>query len=75
MGSLRHILKEIISSKNSSKIAPENWFHALLCFQKINHNLNWKMKYLKESTYITYLIGKLSKLVQIHMLASIDSFL
>ena len=33
------------------------------------------MTYLKQSTSITYLKAKLSKLVQINMLASSDSFL
>ena len=33
------------------------------------------MKFLKQSTYIRYVIAKLSKLVQINMVASLDSFL
>ena len=33
------------------------------------------MKFLKKSTYIRYVIAKLSKLAQISMLASTDSFI
>ena len=43
----------------------------LFCvLQRIKHNLSWKMKFLEESTYSRYVIAKLSKLVQIRMLAS-----
>ena len=38
-------------------------------------NLSWKVNFLKKSTYIRYVIAKLSKLVQISMLVSPDSFL
>ena len=48
----------------------------LFCvFKKLSNNLSWKMKFLKKSTYIRYVIAKLSKLVQISMLASSYSFL
>ena len=33
------------------------------------------MKFLKQSTYIRYLIAKLLKMVQMNMQASLDSFL
>ena len=46
-----------------------------MCLQNIKYNLYWKMKLLKQSTYIRYVGAKLSKLVQISMLASLDSFL
>ena len=35
----------------------------------------WKMKFLKQPSYIRYVRAKLSKLVQISMLTSSDSFL
>ena len=54
---------------------PENLFQVLLCLQRVNYNLYWKMKLLKQSTYIRYVIEKLLKLVQISMPASSDSFL
>ena len=36
-----------------------------LCLQRIKHNLYWKMKLLKQATYIRYVLVKLSKFVQI----------
>ena len=45
------------------------------CFQRIEHKLHLEMKFSKESTYIGYVITKLSKLVKISMLTSSDSFL
>ena len=57
------------------KRRPENYFQALLCLQRIKDNLYWKIKFLTQSTCIIYVTGKLSKLVQINMLASWDSFL
>ena len=50
-------------------------FQVLLCLQRIKHNFYWKMKFLKEATYIRYVIAKLSKYVQINMLTSSDFFL
>ena len=41
----------------------------------LKHNLCWKIKFLKQSTYIKYVLAKLSKLVQISILAFSDSFL
>ena len=46
---------------------PENQFQALLCLQKIYQNLYQKIKFLKQSTYIKYVIAELSKLAQISM--------
>ena len=47
----------------------------LLCLQRIKHNFYWKMKFVKQATYIGYVIAKLSKSVQISMLTSFESFL
>ena len=47
----------------------------LFCFQKIKYNLYWKMKFLKESIYIRYVIAKLWFFFQISLLTSADSFL
>ena len=41
------------------KLQPENYFLALLCLKKIKHNLHYKMKFMKEATYIRYVIVKL----------------
>ena len=38
---------------------------ALLSLQRIKHNLYWKMKGLKQATYIRYVLAKLSKFAQI----------
>ena len=53
----------------------KNYFQALLCSQRIKHSFYWRMKkFLKQATYIRYVIPKLSKFVQISMLTSSDSF-
>ena len=57
------------------KLQSKNQFQAFLCFQRVEHNLSWKIKFFKTPTYIRYVIAKLSKLVQISMLVSPDSFL
>ena len=49
--------------------------HFLLCLQRIRHNLCGKMKFLKQASYIGYVIRKLLKFVQISMQTSSDSFL
>ena len=46
-----------------------------LCFQRVKNNLSWKMKFLKKSANVKYVIAKLLKLVQMRMLASPNSFL
>ena len=43
--------------------------------QRIKHSPYWKMKFLKQATYIRDVIEKLSKFVQISMHTSLDSFL
>ena len=67
MASLCHIPKK---KKN-----PENSFLALLCLQRIKHNLYWKIKFLKQPACITYVIAKISKFVKVSMHTSSDSFL
>ena len=42
--------------------------------RKIKYNSYWEMKFLKQATYIRYVIAKLSKFVQICMQNSSDSF-
>ena len=39
-------------SNYKRKKGPENWFQALLRLQRIKHNFYWKMKFLKQATYI-----------------------
>ena len=46
-----------------------------MCLQRIKHYLYSKMKFLKQAIYIRYGIAKLSKIVQITMQTSSDSFL
>ena len=53
--------KERFHKNILKKLQPENQFHILLCLV----NLYWKMKFLKEATYVGYVIAKLSKFVQI----------
>ena len=36
----------------------------LSCLQRIKHNFYWKMKFLKQATYIRYVIAKLLKFAQ-----------
>ena len=47
----------------------------LFYLKSSKHNLYWKMKFLKQATYIRYVIAKLLKFIQIKMQASSDSFL
>ena len=69
----------ILQKKDYQKILqtfrPENSFQALLCLQRIKHNIYWKMKFLKQSTHMSYALAELSKFVKISTLTSSDSFL
>ena len=47
----------------------------ILCLQRIKHIFYWKMKFLKQATYIKYVVVKLSKFIETSMQASSDSFL
>ena len=67
--------KKKIYQKILQKLGPDKWLQALLCFQRIKYNSYWKMIFLKQATYIRYVIAKLSKFVQISMLTSTESFL
>ena len=51
--------------KIPQKLRPGNQFQTLLSLQRINHNLYWKMKLLKQATHIRHKLAKLSKFVQI----------
>ena len=57
------------------KWQPENQFHALVCLQRVKRNFYWKMKFLKQATYIIYETAKLSKFVQNSTVTSTESFL
>ena len=48
--------------KIPQKLLPGNYFQAILCLQIIKHNLYWKMKLLRQATYIRYVLTKLSNL-------------
>ena len=43
--------------------------------QRTQHNFHWQMKFLKQATYIIYVITNLSKFVQINKLTLTESFL
>ena len=51
--------------KNLQKLRPGNYFQSFLCLHRIKHNLYWKIKLLKQPTYVRYALGKLTKFVQI----------
>ena len=53
----------------------ENSFQVLLCFQRIKCNLYWKIKFLRQATYIIYVVAKLIKFVQVSLQNSSDSLL
>ena len=70
-----HIVNEKITSKNSTNTAITKIVPGPFVFAKIKHNLYWKINFLKQATYIRYILSKLSKSVQISTLTSSDSFL
>ena len=43
--------------------------------QRMKHNFYWQMKFLKQATYIRFVIANLSKFVQINILTSAETFL
>ena len=67
--------KKKVHQKILRKLRPGNQFQALMCLQRIKHNFSWKTTFLKQATYIRYVLTKLSKFVQISMLDSTESFL
>ena len=52
-----------INQKILQKLQPKKLVPGPFEFAIIMHNLYWKMKFLKQATYISYVITKLSKLV------------
>ena len=64
--------KKKMYQKIPQKRRPEK---ALLHLQRIKHNIYWKMELLKQTTYIRYVLAKLSKIVQISTQTSSDSLL
>ena len=73
LASLCHIPKEINWSKKSTKTAVWKLVSGFLSvFKRLSTTSLGK--FLRKSTYIRYVIAELSKLVQISMLASSDSF-
>ena len=48
------------NQKILQKLQPENKFQAFLCLQRIKHNFYWKMKLLKQATFIRHVLAKLS---------------
>ena len=75
LASLCHITKDKTLSKNSTKTVVWKLVLVLLSLQRIRYNFYWKTKFLKQATYIRYLIAKLSKFVQTSFQTSSNSFL
>ena len=67
--------KKKIHQKIVRKLRPENQFQALLCLQRMKHNFYWQTKFLKQASYIRFVIENLPKFVRISMLTSTESFL
>ena len=63
-GQFMSYYKRKIHQKILQKLRPENLIQALLCLQRTKHNLYWKMNFLKQATYIRYVLAKLSECVQ-----------
>ena len=56
--------KDKILAKNSTKTATWKLVSDLFVFGKNKQNFYWKMKFLKQASYIRYVIAKLSESVQ-----------
>ena len=67
--------KKNVFQKIQQKLRTETWFQVFLYLQRIEHNLNWEITFLKQTTYIRYVIAKLLKFVLISVQTSSDSFL
>ena len=67
--------KKWFHHKILQKMPPENWFQGLLYLQRFTHNIYWKMKFLRQATYMRYVIPNPCKLAQISTQVSIDCFL
>ena len=65
---------QFISCRKRKKIS-KFFAKTLLCLQRIKHNHYWKMKFLKQATYIRYVIAKLPKFAQSSIQTSSDSLL
>ena len=59
-----HIKKEKTLLKYFTKTATWKLVLLLLCLQRIKHNPYWKMEFLKQTTYVRYVLVKLSKFAQ-----------
>ena len=51
------------------------FIQTILCFVLSRKNLYWTMKFLKQTTYISYALAELSKFVKTSTLSSFDCFL
>ena len=58
MTSLCHITKGNFYQNILQKLRSENYSQVLSCLQIIRHNFCWEMKFLKQATYIRYVIAK-----------------
>ena len=70
-----HIEKEKILLKYSTKTATWKLVLVLLCLERIKHNPYWKMKFLKQTTYVRDVLVRLSKFAQTSTYTSSDLIL
>ena len=54
--------KKKFYQKILEKLVPENWFQALLCLQRIQCKLYWKMKFLNQAALLDYALAKAIKI-------------
>ena len=67
--------KKNLYRKIPQQLRDKNLSQAFLCLQRIKGNLCWKIKVLKQATYIRYVLAKLSKFVQSSTQTTLNSFL
>ena len=67
--------KKNFHEKNYTKIVAWKQFQELLCLQRMKQNFYWKVKFLKQASYVRYVIAKLLRFVQISMQTYSEFFL
>ena len=67
--------KKKVYQKIIQKLRQKTSSRPLSCLKRSKRNLYWKMKFLKQATYVRFVTAKLSKFIKIDVQASSDSFL
>ena len=75
LASLCHIIKKKIIKTFCKNCNLKTSSRPFFVCKEFKQNLYWKLKFLKQATYIRYVIAELSKSVQISMQTSSDCFL